>query len=38
MHFKYNDPSEKFYQMLYSLMPDWEKRKAILDEEIVKEL
>ncbi|TWL05635.1 M48 family metallopeptidase [Bacillus licheniformis] len=38
IHFKYNDPSEKFYQMLYSLMPDWEKRKAILDEEIVKEL
>lgn len=38
IHFKYNDHSEKFYQMLNSLMPDWEKRKAILDEEIVKEL
>lgn len=38
IHFKYNDHSEKFYNMLYSLMPDWEKRKAILDEEVVKEL
>lgn len=38
IHFNYNDHSEKFYQMLYSLMPDWEKRKVILDEEIVKEL
>lgn len=38
IHFKYNDHSESFYKMLYSLMPDWEKRKAILDEEIVREL
>ncbi|QHM12634.1 hypothetical protein JS609_00726 [Bacillus subtilis] len=38
IHFKYNDHSERFYDMLYSLMPDWEKRKAILDEEIVKDL
>lgn len=38
IHFKYNNHSEKFYQMLYSLMPDWEKRKNILDEEIVKDL
>lgn len=38
IHFKYNDHSENFYQMLYALMPDWEKRKAILDEEIVKDL
>ncbi len=38
IHFKYNDHSDSFYKMLYSLMPDWEKRKAILDEEIVKEL
>lgn len=38
IHFKYNNHSDKFYTMLYSLMPDWEKRKAILDEEIVKEL
>ena len=26
------------YKMLYTLMPDWEKRKTILDEEIVQEL
>ncbi|MCM3570501.1 MULTISPECIES: M48 family metallopeptidase [Bacillaceae] len=38
IHFKYNDHSEKFYNMLYTLMPDWEKRKRILDEEIVKEM
>lgn len=38
IHFKHNDHSEKFYQMLFSLMPDWEKRKAILDEEVVKDL
>lgn len=38
IHFKYNDHSEKFYEMLYSLMPDWEKRKEILDEEVVREL
>ncbi|MDE1385731.1 DUF45 domain-containing protein, partial [Bacillus paralicheniformis] len=38
IHFKYNDHSDNFYQMLYSLIPDWEKRKAILDEEIVREL
>lgn len=38
IHFKYNDHSDNFYKMLYSLMPDWEKRKAILDEEVVKDL
>ncbi len=38
IHFKYNNHSENFYQMLYTLMPDWEKRKAILDEEVVMEL
>jgi predicted metal-dependent hydrolase len=38
IHFNYNDHSENFYQMLYSLMPDWEKRKVILDEEVVKDL
>ncbi|USK60393.1 M48 family metallopeptidase [Peribacillus asahii] len=38
IHFKYNDHSEKFYNMLYSLMPDWEKRKKLLDEEIVRDL
>jgi hypothetical protein len=38
IHFKYNNHSEKFYQMLFTLMPDWEKRKLILDEEIVREI
>ncbi|MEH7114592.1 SprT family zinc-dependent metalloprotease [Neobacillus niacini] len=38
VHFKYNDHSDRFYNMMYSLMPDWEKRKAILDEEIVRDL
>lgn len=38
VHFKYNDHSDKFYNMLYALMPEWEKRKAILDEEIVRDL
>jgi len=38
IHFRYNDHSDNFYNMLYSLMPDWEKRKAILDSEIVREL
>lgn len=38
IHFKYNDHSDNFYKMLYTLMPDWEKRKTILDEEIVQEL
>ncbi|WP_342535205.1 SprT family zinc-dependent metalloprotease [Lysinibacillus sp. FSL K6-1151] len=38
IHFKYNNHSENFYNMLNVLMPDWQKRKAILDEEVVKEL
>lgn len=38
IHFKYNNHSEGFYNMLFTLMPDWEKRKKILDEEIVREL
>ncbi|GIP55318.1 M48 family metallopeptidase [Paenibacillus vini] len=38
IHFQYNDHSEKFYNMLFTLMPDWELRKSILDEEVVKEL
>lgn len=27
IHFKYNNHSENFYNMLFVLMPDWEKRK-----------
>lgn len=38
IHFRYNDHKDSFYKMLYSLMPDWEIRKAMLDEEIVREL
>ncbi len=38
IHFKYNNHSDSFYHMLYALMPDWEKRKAILDEEIVRDI
>lgn len=38
VHFKYNNHSDSFYNMLFTLMPDWEKRKKILDEEIVREL
>lgn len=38
IHFKYNDHKDNFYNMLFSLMPDWEKRKVMLDEEVVKEL
>ena len=38
IHFKYKNHNDKFYTFLTSLMPDWEKRKKILDEEVVKEL
>ncbi|MFI8714526.1 M48 family metallopeptidase [Brevibacillus brevis] len=38
IHFQFNDHKDSFYNMLFSLMPDWEKRKAILDDEIVREL
>ncbi|TAA70644.1 M48 family metallopeptidase [Planococcus salinarum] len=38
IHFIYNDHSEKFYNLLWTLMPDWEKRKEILDMEIVRDL
>lgn len=38
IHFKYNNHSTKFYEMLYTLMPDWKRRKEILDKEVVKDL
>lgn len=38
IHFKYNDHSSKFYEMLYTLMPDWKRKKEILDKEVVKDL
>jgi len=38
IHFKYENHDSEFYNFLTSLMPDWEKRKQILDEEIVRYL
>ncbi len=38
IHFKYEKHNNKFYDFLFTLMPDWEKSKNILDEEIVREL
>ncbi|MDP5274621.1 M48 metallopeptidase family protein [Chengkuizengella axinellae] len=38
IHFKYNNHSEKFYNMLYSFIPDWGKMKVVLDEEIVRDI
>lgn len=38
IHFIHNDHSESFYDMLSVMMPDWKKRKAILDEDIVRDL
>lgn len=38
IHFKYLNHDKYFYDFMTSLMPDWKQRKAILDEEIVREL
>ncbi|NLJ57732.1 MAG: M48 family metallopeptidase, partial [Tissierellia bacterium] len=38
IHFKYKNHDNRFYTFLTSLMPDWKKRKKILDEEIIKDL
>lgn len=38
IHFKYTNHDANFYSFMTSLMPDWKQRKAILDEEIVREL
>ncbi|WP_350343963.1 SprT family zinc-dependent metalloprotease [Proteinivorax tanatarense] len=38
LHFKNNNHNQDFYQTLNILMPDWEERKKILDEEVVREL
>lgn len=37
-HFLYKDHSREFYEFLTVIMPDWKARKAILDEEFVREL
>lgn len=38
IHFKYRGHNNEFYTLLTSLMPDWEKRKRILDEEVIRDL
>lgn len=38
IHFKYRNHDSDFYNFMTSLMPDWKKRKEILDEEVVREL
>ena len=38
IHLKYRNHDVKFYNMLDALMPDWKKRKEILDIEVVKNL
>lgn len=38
IHFIYRNHDADFYDFMTSLMPDWKQRKAILDEEIVREL
>ncbi len=36
IHFKYRNHDDNFYGLLSVLMPDWNERKALLDEEIVR--
>lgn len=38
IHFLYRNHDHQFYSFLSALMPDWKQRKAILDEEVVREL
>jgi len=38
IHFKFRDHNKKFYNLQEAIMPDWKKRKEILDVEIVKNL
>lgn len=38
IHFKHRNHDEKFYNMLDVFMPDWKRRKEILDLEVVKNL
>lgn len=38
IHFKYPNHDHHFYEFMIALMPDWKKRKAILDEEVVRSL
>lgn len=36
IHFKYSNHDDNFYNLMTVLMPDWKKRKKILDLEVVK--
>lgn len=38
IHLIYKNHDKKFYDFLYTLMPDWKERKRILDEEIIMSL
>lgn len=38
IHFKHRNHDKKFYNMMDVLMPDWKRRKEILDLEVVKNL
>ena len=38
IHFKHRNHDKKFYNMIDALMPDWKRRKEILDLEVVKNL
>jgi len=38
IHFKHRNHDEKFYNLMDALMPDWKRRKEILDLEVVKNL
>lgn len=38
IHFKYQNHSNDFYRLLTILMPDWQEKKKILDEVVVREL
>ena len=38
IHFQYTHHDHQFYEFLTALMPDWKRRKAILDEEVVRSL
>jgi predicted metal-dependent hydrolase len=38
IHFLYKNHNQDFYNFQATLMPDWKQRKAILDEEVVRDL
>ena len=38
IHFKYENHNKEFYSLLSVLMPDWKKRKEILDFEVIRDL